>query len=280
MTPPAQALVFVAAGLLAAAVAGPLGAWCARRGWTDPPADGAAIPERKRGQVPQPLTGGLVLALAAAVAAASGRLAPLEILFAAGAFVLGRLDDRRAAGLAPLPKVLGQLLVATPLAAAWWTAPPLGAGGAAGAAAAFGLAFVALNAVNLWDHADGLAACLVAVAGAAAGAPVVGGAAAGVLARQLRPPASGRPFLGDGGSHLAGALLVCWPAAWPLLGVPLADALRVAVARALRGHPPWRGDRGHAGHLLAARGWSPGRQCLVLAALLGALAVGARLAAA
>lgn len=273
-----EPFLFAAAALVAASLAGPLGTWCQRRGLTDPPRGAVDVPERKRGQRPQPLAGGPLLLAGALVASAPfdgalGLLAPPEALFVALAFLLGHLDDRRAEGLGALAKVGGQLLVSAPLALHWWAHAPFGADGTVGALLAPLAALLAFNTVNLWDHADGLVATLVAVAGAACGAPVLGGASAGVLLRQLRPPAAGRPFLGDAGSHAAGAVLLCLPAAWPLLSVPFLDALRVALVRLAKGRSPFEGDRGHLGHLLAARGWPAGRQCAALALLLALIAL-------
>jgi len=272
------ALTFLAATALGAAALGPLARWCVARGCTDP-SPRAAVPERKRGQAPQPLAGGAVLFVGVLASFALEAFAtPPEMAFVALAGAAGWIDDRRPAGLGPLVKVGAQLVAAVPLAFAWWSAGPLGLVGASGALGALAAAFVALNAVNLFDHADGLVGTLVAVAGCAVGAPLLAGAAAGVTLRQLHPPAAGRPFLGDAGSHLAGAVLLCLPGAWILLAVPLLDALRVVLVRLVAGRSPFEGDRGHLGHLLAARGWSPARQCALLALVLALLVLAARAA--
>jgi UDP-GlcNAc:undecaprenyl-phosphate GlcNAc-1-phosphate transferase len=144
-----------------------------------------------------------------------------------------------------------------------------------------------VNAYNLFDHADGLAAGAGATALAAlalgqmavgeqfvpALALVTAGALAGFLVHNL-PPA--RLFMGDAGSMPVGFLLaslaivaryyfpeegtsryvVLVPLA--VLAVPLFDAACVTVGRIARGRSPLVGDAtSHLGHRLLARGWSP-----------------------
>ena len=84
------------------------------------------------------------------------------------------------------------------------------------------LAVVSMNAINTWDHADGLTGGLSAVA-LATGAPGLAAAVAGYLPFNtfLRQPLAGagpgvgarttgapRAMLGDSGSHLLGVALV------------------------------------------------------------------------
>jgi hypothetical protein len=75
-----------------------------------------------------------------------------------------------------------------------------------------------------------------------------------------------RAYLGDAGSHVIGILWAADPRAWPLLVLPLLDLARLAFLRRSLGQPPWRGDRRHLAHRLAARGLGP---VAVVLALLG-----------
>jgi UDP-GlcNAc:undecaprenyl-phosphate GlcNAc-1-phosphate transferase len=135
---------------------------------------------------------------------------------------------------------------------------------------------VLLNAVNLLDGLDGLAAG-VATVSALGFAGLLGGdarvlalALTGALAGFLlwnRPPA--RIYLGDSGSYLVGTALAMLLAAsftdgqgaatssgaLLLVGVPVAD-MTVAVVRRQRARRPlFEGDRGHVYDQLVDRGW-------------------------
>jgi UDP-GlcNAc:undecaprenyl-phosphate GlcNAc-1-phosphate transferase len=119
------------------------------------------------------------------------------------------------------------------------------------------------NAVNLLDHADGIAAAAAAGAFAALGT-VPGWAGVGACAGFLLlnyPPA--RTFMGDSGSLGLGAVLaMIQPEAGPLavLGlcaVPLLDAVFVTLRRLWRGERPWIGDTNHSGHILLRAGVPP-----------------------
>jgi len=144
-----------------------------------------------------------------------------------------------------------------------------------------------VNAYNMFDHADGLAAGagVAALAALALGQMAVGewfvpalalvtaGALAGFLVHNL-PPA--RLFLGDAGSMPVGFVLASLAIAaryyFPeqgtsryvvlvplaVLAVPLFDAACVTIGRIARGRSPLVGDAtSHLGHRLLARGWSP-----------------------
>jgi len=121
----------------------------------------------------------------------------------------------------------------------------------------------ASNAVNLLDHADGLAgasaAGSLAVAGGSMGLAGAG-ASCGFLIHNV-PPA--RVFLGDGGSLMLGALLVlAWSPSgvWAtLLGtaVPAADAAFVTMRRLAKRRAPWVGGTDHTGHLILGAGVRP-----------------------
>jgi UDP-GlcNAc:undecaprenyl-phosphate GlcNAc-1-phosphate transferase len=155
-----------------------------------------------------------------------------------------------------------------------------------------------VNAVNLLDGLDGLAAGVAAVSAAGFAIILDGDArliAAGVSAALAgfllwnRPPA--RIYLGDAGSYLVGvalAVLVAVPlgeggsfatvaAAGLLVAVPVADT-SIAVVRRWRAHRPLLvGDRGHVYDQLVDRRWTPARAtvaCVAAQALLAVLAVG------
>ena len=127
----------------------------------------------------------------------------------AGALALGVADDVR--GLAPRAR-LGAEIVIGVVAAVVVPGPALVKLGTAV------LVVVLLNAVNLLDGQDGLAAgaCLVSAAAFAilgGDATTVGLALAGALGAFLvfnAPPA--RMYLGDGGAYLVGTVLATLPA--------------------------------------------------------------------
>ena len=173
-------------------------------------------------------------------------LGPLAVLAAVCA--LGSLDDMRP--LSPRLKALG--LLAAGLAGAWvsgewWVCPAL---------------WLVANAVNLLDHADGIAAAAAAAAFIGLGGDA-GWAAAGACAGFLLfnyPPA--RVFMGDSASLTLGAMAVLIGAggdggglatlAW--CAVPLADAVAVTLRRLWRGQKPWIGGVDHSGHALLRAG--------------------------
>jgi UDP-GlcNAc:undecaprenyl-phosphate GlcNAc-1-phosphate transferase len=160
-----------------------------------------------------------------------------------------------------------------------------------------------MNAVNLLDGADGVAGGVGAVClgglvllAAASGAalpvlPLVAlGAVLGFLVYNMPMPWRRRPlvFLGDAGSMLIGFALAWFalalsrvaphvpPAAlaW-LVGLPVLDMGRVALARIRHGASPFAAGRDHLHHLLLARGSTPLGTALAMAALaLGFGAVG------
>jgi UDP-GlcNAc:undecaprenyl-phosphate GlcNAc-1-phosphate transferase len=161
------------------------------------------------------------------------------------------------------------------------------------------LVVVLLNAVNLLDGQDGLAAgvCLVSAAAFAilgGDAAMVGLALAGALGAILvfnAPPA--RMYLGDGGAYLIGAVLATLPAltehgttdwsiwiAVPLIvGVPLADTAIAIVRRSLARRPLFQGDRSHVYDQLVDRGWRIETSTALCILIQGALAAAGVLAA-
>ena len=238
-----------------------------RLGWVD--LVGASERARKDATLRTPLVGGAAILFGLVVAAVAGALAlPQAATLALGAaFALGLVDDRRAGGLAPRPKLYGQALVAVLVATAVVGGLPASWPEAGTFALAASLALALQNVVNTWDHADGLATGVVAVSLAASGAPIVAAAVAGFLPANLglkgRGPVA-RPILGDSGSHLLAVLLLLAPRARAMdagllaatsgLLLPTLDLARVVLERRRAGVPIWRGDRRHLAHRLARAG--------------------------
>jgi len=234
-----------------------------------------------------------------ALESAYWHLAPLAVgavLF----FIVGLLDDRYAFSAGP--KLALQVAAAAIVVFGFGLRAPVAADTAWVSQAVAVLWIVAVvNAYNLLDHADGLAAAVGVVAFvfiAMAGfvldqrvfltdrwlAPGVALPAAGALAGFLiynRPPA--RLFMGDAGSAVVGFLLAAVPLAevytrryemsryavfapLAVLAVPLFDMLCVIVSRMRRGESPFRGDAtSHLAHRMLARRWSPRGIILVAA---------------
>jgi UDP-N-acetylmuramyl pentapeptide phosphotransferase/UDP-N-acetylglucosamine-1-phosphate transferase len=146
------------------------------------------------------------------------------------------------------------------------------------------LIIVIINAVNLIDGIDGLAAGLSAIISTTFGVwfYLIGLSTlcfisflhAAALIAFLRFNFSNNPklkiFMGDSGSMVVGGILsvctlrfleTCWSnpiyfleagpgIAVAILIIPLFDTLRVFVIRILQGHSPFRADRNHLHHLL------------------------------
>jgi UDP-GlcNAc:undecaprenyl-phosphate GlcNAc-1-phosphate transferase len=190
------------------------------------------------------------------------------------ALVLGLADDLR-----PLPvsvRIVVELAIAV-------TAALVVPGPALAQVATGVLVLGLLNAVNLLDGQDGLAAgvgVVVAVGFALLGGPAtpvalgLAGALAGFLVLN-RPPA--RIYLGDAGAYFVGTTIAMLPAltdgaagSWstwwavPLLvGLPVADTA-IAILRRLRAHRPLlQGDRSHVYDQLVDRGLTVGQSTLV-----------------
>jgi UDP-GlcNAc:undecaprenyl-phosphate GlcNAc-1-phosphate transferase len=227
------------------------------------------------------VAGGLAAALGAA--ALAGALRPVEGLPAAallgggGAFLaVGLADDARP--LAPLAKLAAQgaaAALAVGLGLRLFPAAPAAADGLLTAA----WLLLLVNALNVTDVCDGLAAGIAAVTLAVVAAFVpelrsLAAAGAGACAGFLRfnlPPAT--VYLGDAGSHLLGfvlAVVVAHGARGPsaattaasmllLTGVVLFEVALLVGARRRRGLPWWRGSPDHFALRLQAAGWSRAR---------------------
>jgi UDP-GlcNAc:undecaprenyl-phosphate GlcNAc-1-phosphate transferase len=233
---------------------------------------------------PVPYLGGLAVLAAAAVGLVIGRPAwsvPLALALALGTFDDARtLPPRmRLAGEAVVGLVAGAL-VPTGLAQPW------------AALSTAVVVVVLINAVNLIDGLDALAAgvTLVSAVGFALAldgddrtvALALAGALAGFLVYN-RPPA--RIYLGDGGSYLLGtALAVLLVSAWRperepavsfgallLVAFPVAEVAFAVVRRARARAPLFTGDRSHLYDQLAQRGWPTAATSVACAGLQGVL---------
>jgi len=294
--------------------------WCLRTNLVDDPG------QRKIHDAPVPLAGGLavltgmllplaagatVLGFGVNVAAQTFPIAhglerrALElaaIAFGALAMViLGILDDRHE--LKPLPKFIGQLLIAVLVAAACKRITLFVPSVPFSYVITILWVLTVVNAFNFMDNMNGLGAglgaigaFLFAIIAAAHGEYLVAiagflmcGALAGFLPWNFP---NARAFLGDSGSHLVGYLLAVMailphfytkqnphPLAVlsPLLvlAVPLADLAWVVILRTCAGKPFWIGDTNHLSHRLVRLGLSRTRAVLFIwfaAAIIGSIA--------
>ncbi len=250
---------------------------------------------------PTPLFGGVAIALGLVVPALivlwpAQRPLAVIALGAIAALALGLVDDVR--GLRPTTKLVGEVILASGLALGGVRAeilsfPP----------ADFVLTVVwvigMMNAVNLIDNMDGLAAGVAAIAGAVlvfmapADTPYAGVVAASLAGGCLGflvhnfPPA--KVFMGDAGSLTLGFVLAALALAvtntvasnvglavfGPLLalGLPIYDTALVTFVRRLEGRPLSKGGRDHTSHRLAALGLSERETVLSLYALASGLAL-------
>ena len=294
--------------------------WCVRTNLVDDPG------HRKIHDQPVPLAGGFavltgillplaagaVLLKAGAIKVASAglivhgidrRAMELAVL-AAGAVaitLLGWLDDRHE--LKPLPKFLGQLLVAVAVAAASKRITLFVPSEIFSYTATILWVLTVINAFNFMDNMNGLCAGLGAIGAflfaliaALNGEYLVAitgflmcGALAGFLPWNF-PQA--RAFLGDAGSHLVGYLLAVMAilphfytkqnprpltvlAPLFVLAIPLLDLAQVSLFRMLNKRPFWIGDTNHLSHRLVRAGLSRTRAVLLLwliAAIIGSIA--------
>jgi UDP-GlcNAc:undecaprenyl-phosphate GlcNAc-1-phosphate transferase len=201
------------------------------------------------------------------------------------ALALGTADDAR--GLPPGVRLVAELglgiVAGLVVPGAGWEQVATGV-----------LVVVLLNAVNLLDGQDGLAAGVGAVSALALAtlggdAAPFGLALAGALIGFFvfnRPPA--RIYLGDGGSYLVGAALALTPSlagsgrdpwsvwlAVPLVvALPLADTAIAVLRRARTGRPLFAGDRSHVYDQLVDRRWTVLGSTVVCVTAQAALALG------
>ena len=246
-------------GFVVAVLATPVAAWIATRlGIVDEP---GPLKVHSRSV---PYLGGVAVLIALAGPVLRDRpslLVPLGLACALG------LDDD-AAGLAPALRLVAETAIGVSAAVA------VGQHNVGRVALGIIAVLVLVNAMNLLDGLDGLAAG-VTIASAVGFSVVLGGAGAttalalaGAAAGFLvwnSPPA--RVYLGDSGSYLIGtalAMLFLTAARHPaevasgaclFLAVPVADTA-VAIVRRFRARRPLlQGDRGHVYDQLVDRGW-------------------------
>jgi UDP-GlcNAc:undecaprenyl-phosphate GlcNAc-1-phosphate transferase len=215
--------------------------------------------------------------------------------------ILGWFDDKHE--LKPLPKFIGQFLIALLVAVACKRITLFVHSEIFSYAITILWLLTVINAFNFMDNMNGLCAGLGAIGAfvfaliaAANGEYLVAtisflmcGALIGFLPWNFP---NARAFLGDAGSHLVGYLLAVMailphfytkqnphPLAVlsPLLvlAIPLIDLAQVVVLRTLNRKPFWIGDTNHLSHRLVRAGLSRTRAVLVLwlmAAVIGAIA--------
>jgi UDP-GlcNAc:undecaprenyl-phosphate/decaprenyl-phosphate GlcNAc-1-phosphate transferase len=277
MTPQIVSAVAFLAALLAAAAVTPFAAHVAT-------AIGEVSPPRvdRWGSRPTPMFGGIAIVLAVLVPA--GILSPDRVQFgilAVGilaSLTLGLVDDVR--GLRPTSKLVGQIVIGAALAFAGVrveaiTFAPLAF------LATLAWVVVIMNAVNLMDNMDGLAAGVVGIGSlvlvlmapqggwSAVLAAATTGACLGFLIHNFAPA---RVYMGDAGSMALGFTLAALTLVLsneaasnvglavfaPLLalGLPIFDTALVTIVRRLEGRPVSQGGRDHTSHRLAALGLS------------------------
>jgi len=281
-----------------------------RRGWCDPVGDPLKIHTR-----PVPFVGGLGvmaaigLSLAAALLLGGATTGSAAAVRFAGAFLacgaiglaIGLWDDFRWKRLSvPASKLALQVAGAGAAALALWLAGirPLSPALAFALPVSAVCVLGAMNAVNLLDGIDGLAAGVALVsalgfalagvlresAGMTIAALALAGALAGFLVLNWHPA---RLFLGDGGSHLVGALLaalaiaVTGTAGLPalaagvlIIGLPVFDTSWVMLRRLATGQRIMGGDRNHIYDILHRRGFSVRRTVLICLGLQALLVAG------
>ena len=208
--------------------------------------------------------------------------------------VVGLVDDR--VGLGPRGKIYGQIIAMLLVAiggvnvnmfdAEWLNI---------GLTVLWGVSVI--NAINLQDNMDGLAAGISAVAAAAflllavlngqilvaSLASALLGACLGFLFYNYQPAVS---FMGDTGSMLLGITLAIlgikltfpgvsqsqtWMVPVLVLGVPVFDTVLVVVSRVRRGKPWWQGGVDHTSHRLVKLGLSHRRTIVALYIATGIL---------
>lgn len=259
------------AGFAVAVIATPIAAWVATRiGLVDEP---GPLKVHSRSV---PYLGGVAVLVALGgpiLAERPSLLVPLAL-----ACALGLVDD--AAGLPPVVRLAAEIGVGVSAAFA------VGHHSLGRVSLGVVVVLVLVNAMNLLDGLDGLAAGVTVAAATGFYAVLSGsgatlalalaGAAAGFLVWNV-PPA--RVYLGDAGSYLVGtalAMLFLSAAQRPaevvsgaclFLAVPVADTAIAIVRRFRAGRPLLQGDRGHVYDQLVDRGWpAPGAVAACVAA--------------
>jgi UDP-GlcNAc:undecaprenyl-phosphate GlcNAc-1-phosphate transferase len=263
-----------------------------------------AVPRQERWhRSATPLLGGAAITVGAlgalALFAAPSTTTLVVLIMTAATFALGLLDDFRH--LTPATKLVGQVLIASGLYLGGIRVDIIPIAPISFLATVFWVVAV-MNALNLTDNMDGLAAGLSAIAGitlalttgpsgalASLVASAVAGAALGFLVHNFSPA---RVFMGDAGSMTLGVLLAAAAllhtstgatnvalaifAPVAVLALPIFDTALVTTLRRIAGRPVSQGGRDHASHRLAALGLTDRHAVLLLygvAASFAALAL-------
>ena len=269
---------------------------------------------RRLNRRPIPRLGGIAIFLGIVVPSIafldlSGEMRGI-LLGAAVACVVGAVDDFR--GLAPVPKLAGQVLAASiPVAFGTWidhfTLPFVGAvdlPAAVGVPLTIFWIVAVMNMVNFLDGMDGLASGVCAISGvtfavislslgkpdAAILSAIVAGACVGFLRHNFFPA---RIFMGDSGALVLGFTLASISVAGLLktastvvlflpllvLAVPIIDTSFVVAKRLKYRRPISGADRSHLHHRFVDIGFSQRRAALTMwawTASLGAAALATR----
>jgi len=295
--------------------------WCLRTNLLDDPRDGKNYDAPKIHAGAIPLAGGFAvltgILLPLFVGAALVQFGVVKISFthlekrwwelgaiALGAVaitILGWFDDKHE--LKPLPKFIGQFLIALLVAIACKRITLFVPSVAFSYAITILWLLTVINAFNFMDNMNGLCAgigaigafifALIAAANGEYLVAITGFLMCGALVGFLPwnfPNA--RAFLGDAGSHLVGYLLAVmailphfytkqnphpFAVLAPLfvLAIPLLDLAQVVIFRTLKRKPFWIGDTNHLSHRLVRAGLSRTRAVLLLwliAAIIGSIA--------
>ncbi len=254
--------------------------------------------ELKIHRSPVPRVGGIAMMAGVCAAMALGwrsgtEVSPWIVVAVSGVWVAGLWDDVRP--LPPLVRLMIQLGAGAMVWGAGWRLHWLPWGLLDLPVTALFVAFV-INAMNMFDGMDGLAASWAALAGTGFAmvsggsfsrtlAGGVAGICAGVLLSNF-PPA--KIFMGDSGSTLLGVLLgilsLDWVRTQPethrigtallLLSLPLTDALLAVLRRVISLRSPFLGDRRHFYDLLLQRGW-PVQKTLIFLLSVTIVTIGA-----
>ena len=199
-------------------------------------------------------------------------------------WLTGLADDLRR-----LPPLLRFLLQTASAILLWWAGWRFPVPALASLLLTWFFVVLFINAFNMLDGADGLAAAVSAVIslgfllwfvstadflGAAVAAALLG-ACVGFLLFNF-PPA--KIFMGDSGSYTLGFLIAFlslefyryqpapglhWLLPLLLAALPLLDLFFAVLRRLANGLSPFTGDRRHFYDLLLQRGWSPRRVCAI-----------------
>jgi UDP-GlcNAc:undecaprenyl-phosphate GlcNAc-1-phosphate transferase len=265
---------------------------------------------RRLNRRPIPRLGGLAIFLGILVPALAflkltGEMRGI-VIGAAVACVVGAVDDFR--GLAPAPKLAGQILAAAipttfGVGVDHFTFPFVGVvdlPNAVGVPLTVVWIVGVMNMVNFLDGLDGLASGVCAIAGgsfavlalsldkidAAILSAIVAGACVGFLRHNFFPA---RIFMGDSGALVLGYTLATVSVAGLLktastvvlflpllvLAVPIIDTSFVVAKRMKYGRPVYTADRSHLHHRFVNIGFSQRRAALTMWAWCGTLAAAA-----